>query len=72
MLQCCNARFPVNAEPCPHHVHTHPQRRGLLRRLVALGLLTWTPGKRLYCMPSAVREAAVTLSHSLGETGGEQ
>ncbi|KAI8464297.1 MAG: hypothetical protein J3K34DRAFT_120548 [Monoraphidium minutum] len=48
------------------HPPSGMQRRGLLRRLVALGLLAWQPGRRLYSVPGAVREAALVLAGTLG------
>jgi hypothetical protein len=73
----CNAILVLSILPAPFSFEAssqllaHPlsamQRRGLLRRLVALGLVEWQPGKRLYSLPDAVREAANALSASLGE-----
>jgi hypothetical protein len=72
----CNAILVLSILPAPFsydaasELLAHPlssmQRRGLLRRLVALGLVEWQPGKRLYSLPSAVRDAALALSASLG------
>ena len=71
-----NAILVLSLVPAPFMYDTaarllaHPasdvQRRGLLRRLVALGLLTWTPGRRSYAVPGPVRDAAAALAASLG------
>jgi len=71
-----NALLVLSLLPAPFtyeaaaQVLAHPvssvQRRGLLRRLVALGLLVWTPGRRLYGLPAAVRDATLVLTSTLG------
>lgn len=73
----CNSVLVLSVLPTPFSdegaaaLLAHPlssvQRRGLLRRLVALGMLVWRPGRRLYTMPPAVRDAAAALSSLLGE-----
>lgn len=68
VLSMVPAPFTLDlAEPLLALAETRHERIALLRRLVTLGLLSYTASLEQYTMHKMVREAGQLLLHNLGE-----